>query len=340
MRRNIVIFALIISFFGNCQSIQKKGSSKAQNKTEDILSLKDSVTIKNKNSENITKIYLKSTEKKTDYFNYIFPIITLLLGIGINRFIDFRNDRKKIKKSGKRWLSELRVLKKPIEKQIENIDTFLIEHNNQEKYTFPRPELVSTLDCEVFITLDKSELVEFLEKFKNNKFHEAVENSSEINSFITILKSTYDNFRRVFEEYKQNVSLHTTSVSRNLQAFMKEFGIYGVLLEQELNDEPINDPRYRPILDLMDSEIAPYLDNSNYDLYKLEKDFFKPLIYILSGLRLDERTYPMLENARNCVTEIKAIRMEKHYLNINFKNIKDSYLESKDWLPDVIKTIE
>lgn len=331
-----------ISLFGNCQIATNKSTKvekEVQSKTDTVVSLKDSIILK-KNSIATTKIYLESPKQETDYFKYIFPIITLLLGIGVNKLIDYRNDNKKIKKSGKRWLAELRVLKNPIDKQIENITEFLTEHNNEENYTFPRPQLVTTLDCEVFGTLDKSELVEYLEKIKKNKFTEAVENSSEINGFISILKSTYDNFKRVFEEYKQNTSNHTTNVSRNLQSFMKEFGNYSVFLEQELGRDPIDDPRYRPILDLMDSQIKPYLENNKYDLYKLERDFFRPLIVVLSHLRHDERIYAMLEHARNCVTEIKAIRMEKHYLDINFRNFQDSYKENKKSLPKILKIIE
>jgi hypothetical protein len=340
MKKELIIIFATISTFGFSQNLDKNNKTLKPLITKSAkIVFKDSTKIV-KNFNTPTKIYLQLPAEKTDYFKYIFPFVTLLLGIGVNRLIDYRNDSKKIKKSGKRWLSELRVLKNPIEKQIANIETFLVEHNNKERYTFPRPELVTTLDCEVFSSLDKSEIVEYLEKYKKNSFQEAVENSSEINGFVAILKSTYENFKRIFEEYKQNISTHTISVSRNLQGLMKEFGIYSVHLEQEIGKDPIDDARYRPILDLMNIEIAPFLENNNYDIYKLEKDFFKPLVVILSRLRQDQRIYPMLDHARNCITEIKAIQMEKYYLDINFRNLKDSYNESKKWLPEVVKTLE
>ena len=343
MKRTILSTLLIISFFGNCQSLSHETlnaeNAKIQPKTKKTLIQKESINLKN-NSRSTIEIYLKTPIEQTDYFKYIFPVLTLLLGIGINKLLDLINENKKIKKSGKRWLSELRVLKNPIEKQIQNIDTFLDEHNNQDKYTFPRPELVITLDCNIFTSLDKTELVKFLENNKKNSFQEAVDNSSQINGFIAILKSTYENFRRIFEEYKQNVSTHTTNVSKNLQGLLKEFSYYGLHLEKELNNDPIDDVRYKPILDLFDAEIAPYLENNNYDIYKLERDFFKQLLPILSNLRHDERVFPMLEHVRNCISEIKAIKMEKYYLDINFRNFRDSYAENKISLPNVIRILE
>lgn len=344
MKKHFLLFTILVLSIVSCQSINQ--NSKNENfeklpkfylKTENKLAIQDSINLKNK--ENVFKFILMQNDEKIDYFKYIFPIITLIIGIGINRLIDYRNDIKKIKKSGKRWLSELQVLKNPISYQIENIDEFLIEHNNQEKHILPSPKLVTTLNCEVFNSLDKSELVEFLERFKKYNFHEAVEYSNEINGLVSLLKSTYINFRTIFEDYKINVSRHNEAVSRHLQSLMKEFIQYGIQLEKELEKDPINDPRYKQIYDLMELEILPYQENNDFDLYKLEKDFFKPLITILSRLRNDDRTYMMFDYARNGIIEIKAIKMEKYYLDVNFKNIKKSYLEIEEWLPKVLKLL-
>ncbi|WP_333696026.1 hypothetical protein [Flavobacterium sp.] len=320
------------------KTINIKSESKDSIK-DNIYELKDTLVLNKKSSsDNSTIIYLKNTDS-TDYFKYIFPIITLLLGIGINKLIDYNNKRNKIKKSGKRWLSELQVLGKPIENQISNIDAFLLEHE-KEIFAIPNPRLITTLDCEIFSSLDKSELVEYLLCFKKNKDEIAIENSNSINGFITILKSHNNNYRIQFEQYKNNVSSFTTSLSKNLQILQRKFVTYGILLEEELGFDPINDLRYKPILDLFNSEILPYLNDGNYDIFKLEKSFFLPLIKILSNLRLDPRIQPMFEYSKNCVVDIKGIKMEKHYLSVNFKTLKDWYIESKTDLPEIINLLK
>lgn len=296
-----IILVLLIT---SCSSKSEDTSSKKNEK----LILNDTIKVNSKaNSTSI--IYLKNPET-TDYFKYIFPIFTLLIGIVVNRYLDYNNNKKKIKKSGKRWLAELITLEKPIESQIENIESFLVEHN-KPNFTFPRPILVTSLDCEVFNSLDKSELIDYLQQFKKNTFEDAVNNSNQINGFVTILKSHYENFKKHFEEYKTNVSHYTTTVSRNLQGLQKEFVNYGILLEEELGRDPINDPRYRPIFDLFNLQIRPYLQNGNYDIYNLETNFLLPMISVLSNLRLDTRTHGMKDFVQNMLTEIKGIRLEK-----------------------------
>jgi hypothetical protein len=308
----------------------------SSNKEIEKLILNDTLKVNSKaNSTSI--IYLKNPET-TDYFKYIFPIFTLLIGIAINRYLDYNNNKKKIKKSGKRWLAELITLEKPIESQIENIETFLVEHN-KPNFTFPRPILVTSLDCEVFNTLDKSELIDYLQQFKKNAFEDAVNNSNKIIGFLTILKSHYENFKKHFEEYKINVSNYTTTVSRNLQGLQKEFVNYGILLEEELGHDPINDIRYKPIFDLFNLQIRPYMQNGNYDIYNLEANFLLPMISILSNLRLDPRTHGMKDFVQNMLTEIKGIRLEKTYISDNFETIKDWYIESKSELPSIIQSI-
>ena len=342
MKNYFLLIIILIVNLGNCQ-ISKNHTNKPVAKiVTKVVTNADLKTAEKQTAKltETTKIYLLPQKESVDYFKYIFPIITLLLGILLNRFIEYKFNNTKIKKSGKRWLSELRVLNNPIENQIKNITEFLLIHCDKEKYTFPSPQLITTLDCEIFGTLDKSELVEYFEKIKKNKFQEAVENSSEINGFLTILKSTYTNYRLIFEEYKINSSKHIANINKNLQSFMQEFAFYGVLLEQELGIDPITDLRYKPIFDLMESEIAPYIENSNYDIYELNDNFFKPLTVILSNLRLDNRTLPMIENCRNCIIEVKAIKMEKQYLETNFMNFQKSYTKSKNWLPEIIKLIE
>ena len=106
MRKILIITFATISIFGFSQDLDKTKKTLESLVTESAkVVLKDSSTIVKK-VNTPTKIYLQLPAEKTDYFKYIFPILTLLIGIGINRFIDYRNDNKKIKKSGKRWLSK------------------------------------------------------------------------------------------------------------------------------------------------------------------------------------------------------------------------------------------
>ncbi|GAB3019378.1 hypothetical protein GCM10027284_43320 [Cyclobacterium sediminis] len=277
--------------------------------------------------------------EKTDYFKYIFPILTLLLGIGVNRFIDYLTNNKKIKKTAKRWTIELQNLKKPIERQINSIDEFLTEHKKEE-FKMPNLKVETYLEGESFKSLDKTDLLKYLERFKKKKYNIAIEDVNQINSYVTVVRHHYTTLKEKYIEYKNGTSQHVTNLSKDLQELLKSFAIYGSELEQELNADPLNDQRYRPILDLFDTEVKPYMQDGNYDVFKLEKDFFIPLLSILANLRFDKRTHKMTESVQNCINDIKGIKMEKHYLTVNFENIKKRLEENKNELEKIHQRIE
>jgi len=111
----------------------------------------DTVELTLKNNEELSipvdsnspaKIIMIQEKSKSDFFKYLFPILTLLLGIWIKEVLDKRNNKKKIKKTGERWVAELRSLEEPLIKQIEVLEEFLAEHkkrrvfNSSSKFIF------------------------------------------------------------------------------------------------------------------------------------------------------------------------------------------------------------
>ena len=48
----------------------------------------------------------------------------------------------------------------------------------------------------------------------------------------------------------------------------------------------------------------------------------------------------MTESVRNCINDIKGIKMEKHYLTVNFENIKIRLEENKSELEKIHQRIE
>jgi hypothetical protein len=350
MRHFLLLILLTISHFSFSQKQGQDSNTQQSVKVADTakkttndtakLLLKDSIVIANKDLSNSDlKLFIQQRARGTEYFKYIFTILTLVLGIGINKLLDYISERKRIKKVGERWVAEIRYLDKPISNQIEALEKFLIEHK-KEKFIAPQMNIYSGLDCEIFKSLDKSDLLKFLEKNKKKKYKEAVLSSNKIHGYISILASHYESMKTKFEEYLKGTSSHTTSLTQNLQLLMRAFGTYGVLLEKELDGDPINDPRYRPILDLFNTEIMPHMENGEFDVYKLKSDFFIPLLEILGLLRHDERINELAEYSSNCLNFIKGIQMEKKYLTENFETIKSFYKDELAELENVVKEVE
>jgi hypothetical protein len=301
---------------------------------------KDSFSLqKNDTSTQSIKVFIKDEPTKSNWFKDVLPILTLLLGIFINRGIDFFTNRKRTRKHGERWVAELNSLKDPITKQVEYLKEFKQEHD-KEKFDIPKLNVVSILDGESFNSLDKSELIKYLEVFRSNKYEAAIRLSNRVNIFISILKNHLKNLHLKFDEYLKGTSLHTTNLSKHLQDFLQRFAFYGVQLEKELHGDPLNDPRYRPVFDLVNSEIYPYMTQGNYDIYKLETSFLIPMFQFCGQHRLDDRIFPMAESIRGCITSIKGIKMEKHYFSENLQTIIDRYTEEQTQLTEILEDLK
>jgi hypothetical protein len=339
MKKILTIILILTSIFCNCQKnveenkVNKKGEKK-------ITLSKNNDTLKLKNVKKNEIVIVKFDNKEEiDYFKYIFPIITLLLGIAVNKLLEYISEYRKIRKSAKRWNIELRNLETPLENQISSIDEFLIEHN-KDIFQIPNLVIEPFLSCETFKSLEKTELIKYIEKVKSKDFLKAIKDINAINSYTNSINYYFESLKTKYNDYLKGSSLHTFNLSKNLQELLKSFANYGVELEKELNIDPLNNARYKPIFDLFEKEIRPYIQDGNYDIFKLEKDFFIPLLNILALLRLDPKTLNMAEDTRNCINDIKGIKMEKFYLTKNFENFKVKFVDFSIELPEIYNRIE
>jgi hypothetical protein len=287
-----------------------------------------------------TKVILVKEKFKMDYLKYIFPIFTLFLGIWIKRFFDKASDTKRIKKIGKRWIAEIRSLEEPMKKQIKSLKNFKTENLNED-FNIPRLTLFSYLDGEVFKSLDKNDLTEYIEL--NNKkieFKDVIKISNNIHGFTSVLTHLHETLKEKFGKYLSGTSKHTTSLTKSLQTYMRAFRNYGVELEKELQTDPYQDDRYKSIADLYLKYITPNLDNGNFNPYILEKDFFLPLVEILRHLRLDNRTEQLSLSVTSSLNAIKGIKMEQNYMTENVETMIKHYQEQLAELKEVIRGLE
>lgn len=323
--------------FTYSQQVKKDTSTKVASTDTAIKSKKADTLIftKDQLKDRELKVVFQEPAASTDYFKYIFPIFTLLLGIGVNKLLDYLKDKKKIIKTGDRWKAELSSLELPIEKQIEYLKEFLEEHN-KDKFDVPRLKVATPLECEIFNSLDKTEFVKFIESNLKKDYKEAILFSGRVNAFVSILKSNNENLRLKFNDYLNGTSTHTTKLSLGLQELLREFADYGVSLEKEVQGDPAQIPSYKAMLDLFQNEIVPKMQTGDYDIYELEKKFFIPLFYILGQLRLDDRTKKMSDISSGCISSIKGIKMEKRYLSENLTTLISHYEDDKSDLKKLL----
>lgn len=289
--------------------------------------------------DNLTKVVMVKEKSKVDWLKYLLPIFTLFLGIWIKERLEKRSNKKKIKKSGERWIAELRSLEEPIKKQIQSLEEYAKDHE-KEDFKIRNLQVYSSLNGELFKSLDKNELIKYIElNNKKTDFKEIVKISNSTNGYVSILVHLYETLREKFNRYLSGTSKHTTSLSLSLQEFSSAFKDYGVELEKELQSDPLDDVRYKPIAELYSSQIMPNLKEGKFNPFVLRKEFFLPLVDILAYLRLDPRTKGLASAMTNGLNAIKGIELEKDYMSKNLNSIITQYKEQLTELDKLINKI-
>jgi hypothetical protein len=343
-----LIFFFSLSLNGYCQldtvrNVADTSFNTSANVNQvDTISRKisDTISISGTNSEQLqVQVILVKEESSPDNFKYVFPILTLLLGILINKALDYFKDRKRIKKSGERWVAEIRGLELPIKSQLISLQMLKTEIV-KEKFEVPEMEIYPMLNGEIFQSLDKADLIKYIVSFNGIAYENAVLASNRVHGYVNIMASHHDALKDKFEDFLKNTSAHTTTFNRHLQSLMRAFRNYVIALEDELQQDPINDPRYQPIFQLCNQHIIPFLTSGEYDVYALERDFFIPLIQILDNFRLDQKINEMSDAVLLCLAEIKGIKMEKGYLNENVNTLINRFENDLKELPEIVREIK
>ncbi|WP_163326322.1 hypothetical protein [Draconibacterium mangrovi] len=292
------------------------------------------------NTNGLTKVVMVKEKSKFDFLRYLLPILTLFLGIWTKQWLDKISDKKRIKKSGERWIAELRSLEEPLKKQIESLEKF-IENHKEEEFTIPAINSYSSLNGEIFKSLDKNELIKYIEmKNKKADFSDIVKISNRTHGYISILVFLHSSLKEKFEKFIEQSSKYTEALSMNLQSFGVAFAEYGIEIERETESAPNEDARYKPIADLYNAQIVPYLDDGKFIPSILKRDFFIPVLNILNSIRLDTRTKPLFISSSGAMNNIKAIQMEKQYINEIATTMIKRYKELSAKLNDIVQNIE
>lgn len=322
-------------------NIMKKTPSKNDTITQVF---RDSLTISKDGGGKDIHVYIKENTAP-NHFKDVLPILTLVLGIFLNRMIDFFTERKKIKRHGARWHAELSSLVNPIDKQIGILEAIFIQNEKESTVDIPRLTVVSSLDCSTIQSLDRFELIRFLEKIKNKKYSESIEISNQVKTLINILETNYETLKTKYADYLRELSKCTTIFVSELQNVQRNFAEYGVELEREIrskSDDSLeqvltSDPRFKPLLDLFDKELLPHMRNPNFDYYNFDQSFLTPLLYELANLRLDQRTQPLANSTRQSLIYLNQFKQEKYYFQRNLETIIEIYKSSKSDLEVILK---
>lgn len=285
----------------------------------------DSSTILNDKIEDHTRIDIIQDQTNTikDIFNYISPIITLIIGIFIEKNIESFSRKRRIKKMTQRWRAELLSIKEPLQKQIQVFDLFISEYGDMV-YDIPQIQLYSDLKGDNLKYLDKSDLLEYLEMYY--KEQESLKIYHKATGVISILENAYKNIVQKFQDFQTSSSNYINEFNFGLQEFCGNLSRLHVCQENP-GKKVFTDTEWDSLMFLYNQNIVIHLEDSNFNPFILKEKFFEPTIEIISKHHSDESIIPISDSIRKCMNAVRGLCLEKRYIHKNLLEIKKWYLE-------------
>lgn len=270
------------------------------------------------------------------WYKDILPVITLVLGLVLKELIDNWSNIKRTKKIGKRWKTELQTLVKPLERQAEEIQK-CIDYRTTNPNEPPKMVSIASLECENFESLDKSELLEYINRYYLKDYQEAVSLAGQINLELSIIKSNSLLLKDTFVKGLQEIGTRHDKLTVNFQELLHALHVYKNKLFNNGGMAALEGDKFRTLDQLYGLQVLPHLNDGKFDYRVLNSDYFTPMIKELDRLSADENTHQMASSTRKCLDNVAGINMESLYLITNLGNLMRYFQQSKT---DLVKLLD
>ncbi len=278
-------------------------------------------------------VYADNSSSSNVIGEYIFPIIMLLLGIGIDRFIVWRGEKSRMRKTGKRWIAELRSILTPIENQKSSLSSFIVDYcDKADQYSIPDLTVEQSLDGSRFKILNKEDLYEYLEKTNKNEFELLYRK-------ITNIASSLE-FTRTQLIGKCNDMLGSSG--KYVSQYNSCCQDYRLMLSDAVSgllNHPLAPEDNAELRRLFDATFDNPQKEDN--VFHSEDEFVNPSIDILRKYsHKDEKYLQMIHTLVRCLDCIKGLKMEKQYIKVSYEKIANIYNRLYTATEDVLKLLD
>lgn len=330
--RKTAIIVLLLAFLA-C----KAANNQEKSKKDTVIPVKENSEIKIKDPS--PEFTIQLIQDDDNIVVIVLPILTLILGVFLEKGWEAIKENRKFHKNIKRWKLELYGLIKPLENQANSLKEFNSELK-KNKDIMPSLGFETALDCEVFNLLERTELLDYYQKIQELKEKDALEKVNKISANIKATKFYHNLIIEKYNDYKSGRSAHTSAFNQSLNAILLEFNLmkpkYRTLIEtdQKVQKHFVN------IDSLIKNEIEPYKEKGDFKLFEMKEKFFEPLIAELNEISQNVDAQKIFENSQNCLNQLKGIEREIEYVTTNFNNFKKQLETSKSNFDDLIKSLQ
>lgn len=279
-----------------------------------------------------TKVFAGGQGDSFGWLWKVLPIFTLLLGIGVQRFLTLRDQRKEERKAATDFVTEVRLTEEPARKQLEQIDKF-IATQSVRRITVPELTAHRGLNLERLKSHDRSSVVEHFTRRIGDRT-QALKLTNKLFSGCDLLTGFYHRIEELFKEYCRRGTECEDAYQRLLNEWMRAAGSIVVGVEKTGGD-PNKDAFVVGLVKLM--RLAS--DNADKDLYFFLDELHVPHIMLTAEYRKDDRIMEVAElnaKARFAILGLDSLRQEMvtkfQYLREDIGNESSNLLKAAEEL--------
>ena len=261
-------------------------------------------------------IYAEHKESPDIFYSIILPIIMLLIGVLIDRFVQVFVDRNRIKRNGERWKHELLSYREVISKQIKSLEQFINEYCNQpERYDIPPLVTFQLAKGTIFESLSKEDLYIYLKRKKKSKI-DVQDRYNKIMSFVMTLDTSHTQLDDSVREFRKSSGIQVETFNKAQLHYGKQLynlsSYVPVKMEQDAYAE----------LSLLYN--VTFNKHPNVNPLIIEESFITPSLSIL--VSHDKQLFEVLtDELGNMRFSINGMKLEKTYIKSNLEIIIEIY---------------
>lgn len=273
------------------------------------------------NGEEPSDLPLQQTEQKnkTDFWSrlgefFSHPVSTLLIGVWLKTTISSRADKRRSRKTGKRWLAELSAQYADIERQIVVFNTFITDYcDNRNRFDIPNISY-SLINSRNFDALGKEDLYDYLSRLLKKQDQKKVDGTyRKITGIISALDLIDTQTRTHIQKFLDRSNAMVEAYNANL-----------VQYDKLLRQIPVGYPGIsKPIIVSLKTKYFTISKNMpKINLFECEDSFVIPSLKILRSNPFP----PALDDTlQNCLNITLGLRNEKAYIKSNLKSANTQY---------------
>ncbi|MEI3528848.1 MAG: hypothetical protein V8Q28_03455 [Alistipes sp.] len=260
------------------------------------------------------------------FATFIYPIITLLIGVWIKTAISSRADKRRSRKTGKRWLAELSAQYADVERQIVAFNTFITDYcDNRNRFDIPSISY-GLINSRNFDALGKEDLYDYLSRLLKKQDQKKVDGTyRKITGIISALDLIDTQTRTHIQKFLDRSNALVEAYNANL-----------VQYDKLLRQIPVEYPGIsKPIvMSLKMKYFTIAKDMPKINLFDCEDSFVRPSLEIL---RSNPFPPELDDTLQNCLNITLGLRNEKAYIKSNLESANAQYEKVLEKIDEINK---